>query len=249
MVTTDDLDLLRSFRADVPLADSATTERVRRLVASRASASPRARTARLQRPRAALALAVAALAIATGAIAAIKEGPWWDTGAPPVDPQAVASVARDNLPAKTDLSRARTVARDGTAALVAVPIQESGYCLIPTLDGRGGLGAQCQYQVRNPEQGDDDQLVSLPYVARSGASSWIVYGRVTDVRAAPIDLGALTVRLQPGGFFIARVPSDDWTKLSGTANVGHRRRFQLDASERVRQLGPRAQRPTSGNGP
>jgi hypothetical protein len=211
---TDDLDLLRSFRAEVPLPDAATTERVRSLVAGR----PR-RVARV-RPRLALALAVAALAVATGAVAAIQEGPWWNGGSPPVDPQAVASVARDNLPAKTDLSRARTVARDGEAALVAVPIQESGYCLIPTLDGRGDLGAQCEYQVRNPEAGDDDRLVSLPHVSPAGDRSWLVYGRVTDPRAAAVDLGALTVKLEPGGFFVALVPAGDWARLSGTANRG-----------------------------
>ena len=218
-MTTYDLAALRAFRAEVPTANTADVERIRRLVDARAleSANERPRTIR---PRAAIAIAFAALAVATAADAAIKDGPWWDSGAPPVDPQAVASVARDNLPAKTDLARARTVAQDGTAALVAVPIQASGYCLIPTLDGNGGIGAQCEYQVRDPERGHDDRLVSLPYVSRSGDASWIVYGRVTDPRAASVDLGALTVTLQPGGFFIARVPRDDWPKLSGTANVG-----------------------------
>lgn len=214
-MTRDDLVALREFRADVPAASVTDIQRIRRLVDARADERP----TRI-RPRVAIALAVAALAVATGAIAAIKDAPWWDSGAPPVDPQAVASVARDNLPAKTDLSRARTVAHDAAAALVAVPIQASGYCLIPTLDGRGGIGAQCEYQVRNPERGDDDRLVSLPYVPRSGDASWIVYGRVTDPRADSVDLGALTVTLQPGGFFIARVPKKDWSKLSGTANVG-----------------------------
>lgn len=218
-MTTDDLAVLRAFRADVPAANAADIERIRRLVDARASESASERPTRV-RPRIAIALAMAALAVATGAVAAIKDAPWWDSGTPPVDPQAVASVARDNLPAKTDLSRARTVAQDGAAALVAVPIQASGYCLIPTLDGRGGIGAQCQYQVRNPDRGDDDRLVSLPYVPRKGDASWIVYGRVTDPRADSVDLGALTVTLQPGGFFIARVPHDDWSKVSGTANVG-----------------------------
>ncbi|MFL5952626.1 MAG: hypothetical protein ACJ76I_00765 [Gaiellaceae bacterium] len=205
MTIEQELELLRST---VPSPDTATAERIHRLATTARSSWPR-------RLRTTGALAAAALAIAGGSVAAIREVPWWQNGTPPVDPQSVASVARDNMPATVDTAKARTVAQDGSAALVAVPLDETGYCLIPSLDGRASLGTQCEYQVRHAQQGDDDRTVSM---RRDDA--WIVYGRITDPRAATIDLGVLSLGLKPGGFFIASVPKDRWAALEGTANAG-----------------------------
>jgi hypothetical protein len=175
---------------------------------------------RYHRRRVGGAVAVSLLVLTGAAVAAATQAPWWDSGTPPVDPSAVASVAKDNMPAKVDLSRARTVAQADSAALVAVPLDATGYCLIPTLGGRGDLGAQCEYQVANREQGDDDRLESYAQPASKGAAAWIVYGRVTDPRAASLDLGAFTVQLTTGGFFLASVPENSWATLDGQANAG-----------------------------
>jgi hypothetical protein len=176
---------------------------------------------RTHRRRGAVIAALVAAALTGGAWAAATQAPWWQSGAPPVDPTAVALVAKDNMPANVDVSHARTVAQAGDAALVAAPLDQSGYCLIPTLGGRGGLGAQCEYQVINPAQGDDDRLESYAQPAgRLGGPAWIVYGRITDPRAAAIDLGPLTIKLRTGGFFLATVPTDHWSTLDGSANPG-----------------------------
>jgi hypothetical protein len=216
---TAELQQVAAFRADVPLPDAETVERAYRR-ATRARSRPR--LAR-QLP---LAFAAAAL-LAAGSYAAVKDAPWWQDAPPPVDPQAVVAVARDNMPASVDVASARTVARDGRAALVAVPLDASGYCVIPALDGKATLGAQCTYQVRYPMRGDDDILTSATQPAAPGrAAAWLVYGRVTDPRAARLDLGAFTVELARGGFFVAEVPAGRWSSLAGTANDGR----VLDAS-------------------
>lgn len=179
-------------------------------------------------------VALTALVVVGAAVAAVREIPWWQSGQPPVDPQAVASVARDNMPADVDTARARTVVEDGNAALVAVPLDASGYCLIPAIDGHGNLGSQCDYQVVQAEQGVDDRTVSLAQPATAGASAeWLVYGRITDPRAAKLDLGPLTVGLSTGGFFLRHVPANKWTTLNGTANAGR----VLDVSGRTLRTG------------
>src|SRR5438270_1947710 len=149
---TDELTLLAEFRADVPFADPATTARIYREATLSRSRSRSSRRRLIRRNRLTLALAATALVLAAAAVAAVKEVPWWQEGPPPVDPHAVASVAADNLPANVAVANARTVATAGDAALVAVPLGKTGYCLIPTLGGRGNLGAQCQYRVTDPER-------------------------------------------------------------------------------------------------
>ena len=125
------------------------------------------------------------------------------------------------MPADVDTARARTVVEDGNAALVAVPLGASGYCLIPALDGHGSLGSQCDYQVVQPEQGVDDRTVSLARPpSASSAPAWLLYGRITDPRATKVDLGPLTVELSTGGFFLKQVPENKWATLGGTANAG-----------------------------
>jgi hypothetical protein len=220
---TDHEQLLAEFRSEVPLPDAETTERIRRHAMRPQARAPRRRLPLfLRRPRTGIVLA-AALVIVGGSVAAVNELPWWQNGAPPVDPQSVASIARDNLPANVDTSRARTVAQVGDAALVAVPLNKTGYCLIPSLGGRANLGGGCMYQVVDPQQGSSDQTRSL---ARPAPAAWIVYGRITDSRAAKIDLGAFSVRLKTGGFFLAQVPEVQWPTLDGRANPGR----ILDAS-------------------
>ena len=120
-----------------------------------------------------------------------------------------------------NVADARTVARSGTAALVAVPLETNGYCLIPTLAGRGDLGAQCQGPIKHASPGENDQFSSYAQPAgRSGGPAWLVYERVTNPGAAAIDLGPLSVDLRPGGFFLAEIPSDRWHILDSTANHG-----------------------------
>jgi hypothetical protein len=209
--------LLTQFRDDVPLPTDAVTQRIYEQVAGKRS-RPRGL---MRRRRATLVVAVAALLLAAASLAAVKEVPWWQDGVPPVDPAAVASVARDNMPANVDVSRARTVATAGDAALIAVPLGTSGYCLIPALDRRATLGAQCDFQVADVEHGRDDRIVSAIRLASTSAPArWIVYGRVTDPRAAKLDLGAMSVDLASGGFFLTQVPNEKWQALSGSANHG-----------------------------
>lgn len=212
-MTDHDDQLLLDFRSEVPFPDAETAARVRR--AAMRTPAPR-RVLGLRRRSVSIGLAMAALVLVGGSLAARIDLPWWERGAPPVDPQSVASIARANLPANVDTSRARTVAQAGNAALVAVPLDESGYCLIPSVGERANLGGQCEYQLVSPQQGLSDRTVSL---ARPG-TAWLVYGRITDPRAAKIDLGAFSVPLEAGGFFLAQVPEDQWQTLSGRANRG-----------------------------
>lgn len=220
-MSDDAMQLLSDFRCEVPLPAAGATAAAYARVVNGASARPR-RPARLAgRGRLSVALAASLLVFAAAAVAAVKEAPWWQSGEPPVDPRQVISVARDNLPAQVDVAHARTVVTAGDAALVAVPLDATGYCLIPAIDGAATLGAQCEYQVTNPERGDDDRTVSATRGAAAGAApAWIVYGRITDRRAASIDLGPFALGLAPGGFFLTEVPPAEWPRLSGTATRG-----------------------------
>lgn len=216
-----ELQRLKAFRAEIPFVEDDEVERVLlRTVANGESGSTLSRR-NLRRPRVLISVVAAALVLAGAGIAAVTEGPWWQSGAPPVDPQAVVSVARSNLPADVKVADARTVVADGDAALVAVPLDTSGYCLIPALDSRAVFDSPCVYSVRNPAQGDSDltETASRAHAAGS-AARWIAYGRITDPRAATIDLGAYDVRLATGGFFLTEIPEQLWQKLGGTANRG-----------------------------
>jgi hypothetical protein len=219
---SDYLQLLDEFRSEVPAADAATVERALARITAGAAAPRRSRLGRLaRRQRPTLVVALAALLLAAASVAAVKEGPWWQSGAPPLDPQAVASVARDNMPASVRVAEARTVVTAGDAALVAVPLNATGYCLIPAIGGRATLGAQCQYQVKSPERGDDDRSLSVTRRASGDEpAAWIVYGRITDPRARRIDLGPFALDLATGGFFLGEVPEADWSRLSGTVTSG-----------------------------
>jgi hypothetical protein len=219
---SDHLQLLDEFRSEVPAADDATVERVLARITAGAPARRRSPLQRFgRRQRLTLVIALAALLLAAASVAAVKEGPWWQSGGPPVDPQAVASVARDNMPASVKLADARTVVTSGDAALVAVPLNATGYCLIPAIGGHATLGAQCEYQVRNPERGDDDRTISVTRrAAGSDPAAWIVYGRITDPRATHIDLGPFALDLATGGFFLGEVPQGEWSRLSSSATSG-----------------------------
>lgn len=194
---------------------------------------PRLRRA-LGRRRMAVVAAVAVLAFAAAAVAAVRVAPWWQGGEPPVDPQAVASVARDNMPANVRVTQARTVVTAGDAALVAIPLDQTGYCLIPALDGHASFGASCVYQVAHPQKGDSDSARTATRARSAKAPArWIAYGRITDPRARKLDLGAFTVELATGGFFLAQVPDAEWSTLNGTANRG----AILDGSDNVLRRG------------
>ena len=219
---SDDLQLLDAFRSEVPAANAATVERVLARITAGATTrrrSPLGRVARRQRLT--VVIALVALLLAAASVAAVKEGPWWQSGGPPVDPQQVVSVARDNMPANVNVADARTVVASGDVALVAVLLNATGYCLIPAIGGRATLGAQCEYQVTNPESGDDDRTLSVTRRASAAdPAEWLVYGRITDPRAARIDLGPFTLDLATGGFFLGQVPEAKWSQLSGSATSG-----------------------------
>jgi hypothetical protein len=163
------------------------------------------------------ALAVSLLLAGGAALAAVTVGPWWQDAPPPVNPGVVdrqLTAPKDtSFPPTADRSRARTVARSDGAALVAAPVGESGYCLIPSLPGNPDLGFSCSYQL-------SDELRSYARPASQGTARWIVYGRITNPHAAALDLGAFTVPLRPGGFFLANVPKERWKELANTANEG-----------------------------
>jgi hypothetical protein len=199
----DVLTLLAELRDDVPLPGDSVMEAVYARVVTPRRARPRGRIV--------LAGVAVALVCSAAAFAAVREAPWWQSGTPAVDPQAVVSVARDNMPANVHVDEARTVVQLGDAALIAVPLDRTGYCVIPTVNNRATFGASCVFQVTHPAQGDDDSF-------RTGSASGvsIAYGRVTDPRAAKLDLGPFDVQLATGGFFLASFPE----KLGGTANPG-----------------------------
>ena len=180
------------------------------------------------RPRAAaLAAAAALLMIAGGAVAAVAVGPWWQEGEPPANPEVVDRqlVPHGGFPPAADRARARTVARADGAALVAAPVGESGYCLIPSLPGSPDIGFSCTYQVRDVASGTSDEFRSYARPAADGEPRWIVYGRITDPRARVLDLSEaagvpLALELRPGGFFLADVPEQRWRALANTAGRG-----------------------------
>jgi hypothetical protein len=216
LVSDDTMQLLVELREEVPLP----TDDVARAIYASATKDLRRRPIRAPR-RFGVVVILAVLAFSAAAFAAVREAPWWQTGSPAVDPRVVVSVARDNMPADVRTAEARTVVTDGDAALVAVPLDQTGYCLIPALRGNASLGASCIYSVSHPERGDSDSTETASRAASKDASArWLAYGRITDPRAAKIDLGALTVDLSTGGFFLVAIPETDWAKLSGTANPG-----------------------------
>jgi hypothetical protein len=227
LMSNDALQVLAEFRSETPYP----SDNVARAVFARAVGSSPARP---HRRRLALVTVLAVLAFSAAAVAAVKNAPWWQSGAPPVDPQAVVAVARGNMPANVRVSEARTVVTDHDAALVAVPLDETGYCLIPTLGGHAAFDAPCIYTVARPESGDSDISETAASVGSKGAPArWLAYGRITDPRAAKLDLGAFSVGLAPGGFFLTEVPAGMWAKLSGTASRG----AILDASGAVLRRG------------
>jgi hypothetical protein len=172
----------------------------------------------------AAALAASLLLVGGAALAAVTVGPWWQDAPPPVNPRVVdrqLTAPKDaSFPPTADRSRARTVAQADGAALVAAPVGESGYCLIPSLPDSPDLGFSCTYQVNNPEAGTSDEFRSYARPRSQGTPRWIVYGRITHPRAAALDLGAFTVPIRPGGFFLANVPEDRWRALANTASEG-----------------------------
>ncbi len=162
---------------------------------------------------------LATLVIASGALAAAGKVPWWQSGSAPVDPAAVASLAAEPLHAKLLVNRARTVAAAQRAALVAAPLDDGGYCLIPAWKGRGDLGDQCISSVTSDDAAAHDVILSVAVPAgREGGPAWIVYGRFTERSVGAIDLGPFTVQLANGGFFIFEIPTTRWAGLADTAN-------------------------------
>jgi hypothetical protein len=179
-----------------------------------------------RRPAVALGLAAALLLITAGAIAAVGAGPWWQGAEPPANPKVVerqlAPPLETSFPPAADRLRARTVARSNGAALVAAPVGESGYCLVPSLPGSPDLGVSCVYSVTNVRSGAADDMRSYARPASAGDPRWIVYGRITDPRAATLDLTQaagqpFSIPVQRGGFFLADVPEELWSRLDGSA--------------------------------
>jgi hypothetical protein len=190
-----------------------------------------------RRRRVLLAAALAGLVLATGAaLAAVAEVPWWEDAAPPVNPkvldwQLAPPADGTAFPPRADRSRARTVATEDGAALVAAPVGQGGYCVIPSLPGDPDLGFSCVYQL-------SDEFRSYARPPSAGTPRWIIYGRITDPDAATLDLSEAArvpfeVELQRGGFFLANVPEGRWDELSGRAGEGR----ILDASGETLRTG------------
>lgn len=214
---------------ELPDPRSAAAEALYVRLAARLTVAGRPRARRPPRSRAAaLAAVVALLLIAGGAIAAVAVGPWWQEGEPPANPEVVDRQLvphEGGFPPAADRARARTVARAGRAALVAAPVGESGYCLIPSLPGSPDIGFSCTYQVEDPASGVGDEFRSYARPLADGEPRWIVYGRVTDSRARVLDLSEaagvpLALELRSGGFFLADVPERRWRALANTAGRG-----------------------------
>ena len=176
------------------------------------------------------ALAAALLLVTGAAVAAVTGIPWWQNAAPSVNPAVVdwqlSPPADGNaFPPTANRADARTVAQADGAALVAAPVGESGYCIIPSLPRSPDIGFSCTYQVTDPASGNDDDLRSYARPASAGTPQWIVYGRITDPNAATLDLSQAAdvpfeIALQPGGFFIANIPADRWSTLANQAGPG-----------------------------
>jgi hypothetical protein len=224
---SEDLEMRDLLREAVPAPATRAYEDWKDVLA-RAGVPPQTRSRPLWRRRWAMAVAAGTLMIAAGAaIAAVTVEPWWEDAPPAVNPKVVdwqLAPGDGGFPAAADRARARTVAREDGAALVAAPIGRGGYCLIPSLPGSPALGFSCVYQL-----GDEFRSYARPPSA--GTPRWIVYGRITDPEAATLDLSEAAgvpfeVELQRGGFFLANVPQSRWSELSGQAGRGR----ILDAS-------------------
>jgi hypothetical protein len=180
-------------------------------------AKPRAR---LRRSRVLVPVLVLLGLVVTGvAIAAAVGGiPWWESAPPPDNPGIVNfELAKDvdsSFPPDPDSTRARTVAQDGGASLVAAPVGDDGYCLVLFLPGQlGSEGHNCEYQATT-------YIRSYARLPLNGSpAGWAVYGRIVDPKAAAFDLtGAagfpLVIPLHHSGFFVASVSRDRWESLS-----------------------------------
>jgi hypothetical protein len=193
-------------------------------------AAVRAHHRRRRRRRLVLTAALLVLATAGVTVAAASQAPWWQDAPPAVHARVVdRQIAGTALPLKADRSRARTVAEVDGAALVAVPVGDTGLCLIPSLEDNPDIGFGCFRPAKPPAPGEDDEIRAYARPAEQGDPRWIVYGRITDTGAATLDLGRFTVPLERGGFLLADVPEDRWDELSRTANEGR----ILDADGRV----------------
>lgn len=169
-----------------------------------------------------VAAAIALVLLVVGAsLAAVGGLPWWEGAAPPVNPKTVdwqLAAPSDSFPPPADRSKARTVALTEGAALVAAPVGDDGYCLVPSMPGSADLGVSCMYQLT-------DLVRAYARPATQGAPAWIIYGRVTELHAASLDLSEaageqFVVPLQSGGFFIATIPQRLWQNLGGAAGGG-----------------------------
>jgi hypothetical protein len=232
---SEDLEMRDLLRKAVPAPGTRAYEDWEDVL-SRAGVRRQTRTRPLWCRRWALAVAAGTLMLAAGAgIAAVTVEPWWEDAPPAVNPKVVdwqlAPGDGTGFPATADRSRARTVAKEDGAALVAAPIGRGGYCVIPSLPGSPNLGFSCVYQL-------DDEFRSYARPPSAGTPRWIVYGRITDPEAATLDLSEAAgvpfeVALQRGGFFLANVPEGRWNELSGQAGRGR----ILDASGQTLRSG------------
>jgi hypothetical protein len=216
---------------DLPDSRSASAEELYQRTLARARGTrtvSRRRTAHPRRAVLAVAVAIALLLVGGVAVAAVTGIPWWEEGEPPANPEVVDRQLvphEGGFPPAADRARARTVARANGAALVAAPVGNSGYCLIPSLPGTPDVGFSCIYQVKNAASGASDDLRSFARPAADGEPRWIVYGRITDPRARFVDLSEaagvpLKIPLETGGFFLADIPEERWSALANAAGRG-----------------------------
>lgn len=173
-------------------------------------------------------VAVTVLLVGAGVGAGGQVAGWWEDasapapdvnairqafGKPEMDPATGLQTGR-MLSDKVDFARARTVARAPGVALVAVPRIDGGYCL--TL----WLGADPDVAIACDEGSSDPQDLFLSWsIAKGEEPIWVIVGRVTDPNAATVSVSDLHADVAGGGFFMARVPAERWSQLSGVSGV------------------------------
>lgn len=168
---------------------------------------------RRRRQRLLAGLAVAAVVCTAGVALAGSYSDWWTGAEPPMNPRQVDRVIDANAIGllTPDATRKATVARTPNAALVAVATKGGGYCLIPSLAGRPGIGNSC---TSAPESAL--RTYATP-PGTNGTPVWILYGRLMDDGAASLDLRGIglgePVPLARGGFFLLELPRTRWATL------------------------------------
>ena len=197
------------------------------LISSLGTAVRRDHARRVHKRRITVLVAAITSVALTGVAIAGTFDDWWSGGKRVVHPAAVNEAMSENdglIP--IDLSKKATVAEIPGAQLVAVATKSGGYCLTTFRQGKL-VDSSC-----SDEPVKDDGTASTfltrtspppnPHFGQSTSPSeqfWIAAGRITDRRAAMLDLSSVglspDVQLDRGGFFLFEIPRDRWASVDG----------------------------------